>query len=327
MKRKMSLEDELDVTRTSVAELTGWCITIALHDLFGIGRERLNRVNNRQRMLAEQSMAIMMQPNERGMPSTEKARRMRAEALPESVPREFRVPALRAARNRREQQLKIVGDRAATMAWQLHARACMLDLQLFAQASDQLQNTTATLTAEMKTYYEKRLLDQAEPALVHNQFGDPYPIPANGGKTIELRRYDSLPKATTPLTEGVTPNGQTLKVSTVTAELHQYGGWVPITDVLKTTALDNNVLQATKILASQAGRTLDSVTRDVLVGGTNVLYASKTVDGVETAVNSRKNLDKTAKITLEICLRALTGISQRMWMQLTWELPGRNGFG
>ena len=51
----------------------------------------------------------------------------------------------------------------------------MLDLQLFAQASDQLQNTTATLTAEMKTYYEKRLLDQAEPALVHNQFGDPYP--------------------------------------------------------------------------------------------------------------------------------------------------------
>lgn len=110
MKRKMSLEDELDVTRTSVAELTGWCITIALHELFGIGRERLNRVNNRQRMLAEQSMAVMMQPNERGMPSTEKARRMRAEALPESVPREFRVPALRAARNRREQQLKIVGD-------------------------------------------------------------------------------------------------------------------------------------------------------------------------------------------------------------------------
>lgn len=95
MKRKMSLEDELDVTRTSVAELTGWCITIALHELFGIGRERLNRVNNRQRMLAEQSMAIMMQPNERGMPSTEKARRMRAEALPESVPRECACDALK----------------------------------------------------------------------------------------------------------------------------------------------------------------------------------------------------------------------------------------
>ena len=180
----------------------------------------------------------------------------------------------------------------------------MLDLQLFADASSQLQNTTSTLSAEMKTYYEKRLLDQAEPALVHNQFGDPYPIPANGGKTIELRRYDSLPKATTPLTEGVTPTGQALTVSTVTADLHQYGGWVPITDVLNTTALDNNILQATKVLASQAGRTLDSVTRDILVGGTNVIYAPKTVDGVETVVISRKSLDKTCLLTPKLFLRA-----------------------
>ena len=54
-----------------------------------------------------------------------------------------------------------------------------LDLQMFAQASAQLQNTTTAsgMTAEMKTYYEKRLLDQAEPALVHDQFGDKRPIP------------------------------------------------------------------------------------------------------------------------------------------------------
>lgn len=61
-----------------------------------------------------------------------------------------------------------------------------LDLQMFADASAQLQNTTgaAGMTAEMKTYYEKTLLDLAEPALVHDQFGDSYPIPANNGKTI-----------------------------------------------------------------------------------------------------------------------------------------------
>ena len=63
-----------------------------------------------------------------------------------------------------------------------------LDLQMFADASAQLQNTTgaAGMTAEMKTYYEKTLLDLAEPALVHDQFGDKYPIPANNGKTIEI---------------------------------------------------------------------------------------------------------------------------------------------
>ena len=31
-------------------------------------------------------------------------------------------------------------------------------------------------------------------------------MPQNGGKTIEFRKYDSLPKASTPLTEGVTPD-------------------------------------------------------------------------------------------------------------------------
>ena len=182
-----------------------------------------------------------------------------------------------------------------------------LDLQMFATASTQNQNTTGAsgMSAEMKTFYEKRLIDQAEPALVHDQFGDPYPIPANGGKNIEFRKYDSLPKATTPLTEGVTPDGQTMNVSTVTAEVKQYGGWVPITDTLQLTAIDNNIVQATKIIASQAGRTLDTIVRDVLAGGTNVLYAPKqNADGTETEVKSRKELDKTCTLTSKLFFRA-----------------------
>ena len=184
-----------------------------------------------------------------------------------------------------------------------------LDLQMFATASTQNQNTTGAsgMSAEMKTFYEKRLIDQAEPALVHDQFGDPYPIPANGGKNIEFRKYDSLPKATTPLTEGVTPDGQTMNVSTVTAEVKQYGGWVPITDTLQLTAIDNNIVQATKIIASQAGRTLDTIVRDVLTGGTNVIYAPKIGEGgAETAVTSRATLDATCQLTSDLIARAAT---------------------
>lgn len=184
-----------------------------------------------------------------------------------------------------------------------------LDLQMFATASTQNQNATSAsgMSAEMKTFYEKRLIDQAEPALVHDQFGDPYPIPANGGKNIEFRKYDSLPKATTPLTEGVTPDGQTMNVSTVTAEVRQYGGWVPITDTLQLTAIDNNILQATKIIASQAGRTLDTIVRDVLAGGTNVIYAPKIGEGgAETAVTSRATLDATCQLTSDMIARAAT---------------------
>jgi len=180
-----------------------------------------------------------------------------------------------------------------------------MNLQLFADPSASLQNTTGTMTNEMKTFYEKRLIDQAEPRLVHDQFADYYPVPQNGGKTIEFRKYDSLPKADTPLTEGVTPNGQTLNVTTITSDLHQYGGWTPLTDVLQMTAIDNNVVQATRVLASQAGRTMDSITRDVLAGGTNVIYAPKlSADGTETAVTSRKALDKSCTLTPKLFFQA-----------------------
>lgn len=139
------------------------------------------------------------------------------------------------------------------------------------------------LSGEMKTYYSDYLIDLAEPELVHDQFGQKHPIPRNGGKTIEFRKYDSLPKMLTALTEGVTPDGQRLSMSTITATVAQYGGYVEMSDMLLLTAIDNNLVQATRQLASQAGRTLDTITREVLNGGTNVQYA-------EGQVTSRANL-------------------------------------
>ena len=78
-----------------------------------------------------------------------------------------------------------------------------MDLQVF--ATETQTTNLAALSDEMKTYYEKRLIDNAEPNLVHDQFGDKYPIPEGSGKTIEFRRYSPLPKALTAITEGVTP--------------------------------------------------------------------------------------------------------------------------
>ena len=146
-----------------------------------------------------------------------------------------------------------------------------LNLNLFAANTN--VTTDGDLSVEMKTYYSDYLIDLAEPLLVHDQFGQKQPIPKNGGKTIEFRKYSPLAKALTPLTEGVTPDGQKLAVTNLTATVSQYGGYVTLSDVLLLTAIDNNLLQATELLASQAGRTLDTVTREVLQGGTNVMYA------------------------------------------------------
>lgn len=181
-------------------------------------------------------------------------------------------------------------------------RVPWMNLQLFAQPEN--HTGASGMKAEIKTYYEKRLIQQADPLLVHDQFGDEYPIPANNGKTIEFRKYESLPKVTTALTEGVTPAGQTLTVSTITSEVKQYGAWAAITDVLQLTAIDNNILQATQVLSSQAGRSLDTVTREVLAGGTNVIYAP----AGETPVTSRKTLTAASVITPELIDQAATAL-------------------
>ena len=143
-----------------------------------------------------------------------------------------------------------------------------MDLRLF-DANTQV-TTQQSLTEEMKTFYSDYLIDAAEPELVHDQFAQKHPIPANGGKTIQFRRFAPLGKALTALTEGVTPDGQSLSMSTVEAAVRQYGGYIQMSDLLLLTAIDNNLTMATKLLGAQAGRTLDTITREVLVGGDNV---------------------------------------------------------
>ena len=174
-----------------------------------------------------------------------------------------------------------------------------INLQLFANV---VQTTLLDgLSPEMKTFYDMTLIDEASANLVHDQFGQKRPIPANGGKTIEFRKFAPLAKATTPLTEGVTPDGKSLTVSTITATVSQYGDYITQSDVLELTALDNTIIEATKLLGKQAGATLDTVVRNALQAGTNVTYCPKIgADGSETAVTSRANLDATAQLTVDV---------------------------
>ena len=171
----------------------------------------------------------------------------------------------------------------------------MINLQVFA---NQVQTTLLSgLSAENKTFYDMTLLDEAQAALVHDQFAQKRPIPMNGGKTIEFRKFASLPKATTPLTEGVTPDGKSLNVTAITATVAQYGDYITQSDVLELTSIDNTIVEATKILGRQAGLTLDTVTRNVLQSGTNVTYCPKS-SGDE--VTSRAGLDATCQLTVKV---------------------------
>lgn len=159
------------------------------------------------------------------------------------------------------------------------------------------------LSPEMKTYYEKTLIRMAEAELVHDQFGQQRPIPHRSGKNIEFRRFASLKKAMTPLTEGVTPDGESLNVTAITATLAQYGSYVVSSDMLQLTAIDNTLIETTKALGRQAGETSDAITREVIAGGTNVRYA-----GGKT---SRANLTATDILTVADIKKAVRDLKTK----------------
>ena len=187
----------------------------------------------------------------------------------------------------------------------------LYDLQLFAGEANTQTTGRGGLSAEMKTYYGMELLENAKPQLVHNQFAATKPLPTGGGKTVEWRKFGSFEKALTPLTEGVTPDGSGISVSYITKELAQYGDYTTVSDLLDLTAIDDVVLEITDRHGSNMGLTLDTVTRNEIQQGSQVIYAPKLgADGGQTAVLHRYDLTEGCKLTSELVAKAATQLKK-----------------
>ena len=167
------------------------------------------------------------------------------------------------------------------------------------------------LSPEMKTFYSMELLEEAKPNLVHNQFNKHVPLPQGKGKSIEWRKFSNFAKATTPLTEGVTPDGHGLEVSTITATVDQYGDWSRVSDVLQMTAIDPVIVEFTDKHASNMGLTLDTIARNELQSGTQVIYAPNISGTTETPVTSRAAMDGTGKLTGKLVAKAATALKKK----------------
>jgi N4-gp56 family major capsid protein len=139
-----------------------------------------------------------------------------------------------------------------------------------------MADTTKTqIPNEVNNFYNRNLLVRAVAYFVHTNWAQVKDIPANGGTdTIKFRRYGNLTAATTALTEGVTPSGSQLSVTDITAQVLQYGDYVTLTDLVDFTTYDPILTETSEILGDQMGDTLDQLTRDVMVAGTTVQYAS-----------------------------------------------------
>jgi len=130
------------------------------------------------------------------------------------------------------------------------------------------------ITPREAGYIAKKLLERGQHDLVTERFGQAHPIPKKNTQTIKFRRYESLPRATAPLAEGVPPAGRKLTYTDINAALNQYGDFVELTDVILDTHPDPVPAETRDLCAEQIAETIEVIRIAVMKAGTSVYYAN-----------------------------------------------------
>ena len=160
----------------------------------------------------------------------------------------------------------------------------LFSLQLFADAGTTVMTTTGTanaytgevtttnaMSSTLKTFYDTELLENARVELFYAQFAQKQPLPAGRGKTVEWRKWNTFAKAS-KIVEGVIPNGQTFGQSSITDTIEQYGTYATVSDQLDLHAYDPVILGATEEMGASMAETQETLIRNALLTGTNVMY-------------------------------------------------------
>jgi N4-gp56 family major capsid protein len=136
------------------------------------------------------------------------------------------------------------------------------------------QTAYGDISPRTAAYAAKELLKRGIPYLVIEKFGQAKTLPEKNSKVIKFRRYSALPTTPVALTEGVTPAGQTLTSTDITATLSQYGDKTTLTDVVLDTHEDPVLNEAIALLGEQSAQMVEKMRFGVIKAGTNVLYAN-----------------------------------------------------
>ena len=205
----------------------------------------------------------------------------------------------------------------------------MFHLQLFADAGTLVNATggyvnagtgalesSTGMSAELKTFYDTELLENARVELFYAQFAKKQPLPANHGQSVEWRKWNTFAKAD-QLQEGVIPTGQKFGMSTKTGSINQYGTYAAITDVLEMRAYDDTILGATEEMGASMAETQEKLIRDALLVNTNVLYcdnitiATGASAGTPTAPNGMEATDTVMSVlTPDMVAKAVTKLKK-----------------
>lgn len=148
-------------------------------------------------------------------------------------------------------------------------------------------NTTAVSTApatKPQYFYDKTLLKVLrQTEFGFDRFAQKKSIPKGSGRSVNWRKLGKLAPALTPLTEGVTPDGNVASKTNITGTVEQYGDYMAFSDRVDFEEIDPIISGYTVEQGLQAKETIDIIIRDILSAGTNVTYAGTKLSRIELA--------------------------------------------
>ena len=158
-------------------------------------------------------------------------------------------------------------------------------------------------TLPIESFLQRRALENVEPSLGYMDDAQVIEQPANGGKHAKFFRYTELPAAPVPLAEGVTPTALDLTETAFTVLTKQYGRHMEFTDEIDLWHVDKKTIAMSDRLNRQAKLTIDTVMRDALCAGLNVMFPA--------GVSARGSIAGTDKISYAMIKKAVRNLKNK----------------
>jgi N4-gp56 family major capsid protein len=169
------------------------------------------------------------------------------------------------------------------------------------QTTATINTGSGAVATKPAAFYDKLLLKTLRfRSFDHEKFAQARPMPRKAGDTINFRQIGVLAPALTPLTEGVTPTGNSATITAISASTKQYGDFIEFSDVVDFQQIDPIIAEYTKEQGVQAAETKDTLVRDELHGGSNVMYAASRVSRATLAVGDKPTVDLYRKAALTL---------------------------
>ena len=155
----------------------------------------------------------------------------------------------------------------------------------------------------LESYLQRRALENVPLNLGYLNDAQMIEQPKNNGKYVTFFRYTELPAVTKPLYEGVTPDGQNLEETAFSVITKNYGGWMGYTDEIDLWHVDSKTQAMSDRLNRQAQLTIDTVGRNAICAGLNVMYPS--------GISARSAIQASNKISYAMIKLAVRNLKRK----------------